>query len=807
MGDFNAKVGRDWETWKGALGKFGYGEENSRGERLLNFCLNNNLTVMNTAFYQRKASRKWTWESPDGKTRNMIDFILVNNRWRTSVTMCRAFSRPDVASDHKLILAGIRIKLRTITNEKTEKRFDVEKLEDNMIKWQYDTLIQEKWRQSSLGSTSTVEETWREIRTIYTETAQQVLGYREKRKKTPWISKEVLEMSDQRRAMKATKTHCEENRKKYNKMTREIKKKAKQCKEQWLEEKCNEAENSAGRQDTRRLFQIAKEICGNDNPKSATVKDKEGKVLEDKADIKNRWKEYYETLYNEENPVDSTVLDEIPSSNSHEHMEDILEEEVEAAIRNLKKRKAPGEDNITAEMIQAGERCSVEMLHTLCNKIYYEKKCPTDWGKAIIVPIHKKKDRRECSNYRGISLLSIPGKVYTRVLQQRMRRYIEEVIAEEQAGFRTGRGTIDQLFVIRQLAEKYTEKNKIVYNNFIDFRQAFDSVWQKGLWQVLRNYGIPEELVLLLEDLYSKSMSAVRVDGELTEWFRVTVGARQGCGLSPYLFNLLLEAVMGLALETVDVGATINGQKINNLRFADDIDLVAEEHGHLQELTDKVNESSKRMGLQINVEKTKTMIIGKQHKSIEVKLEGRELEQVTEFVYLGGLLTEDGQCTKDIKRRIGLASAMFGTLGRMWKSRSLSTKTKVKIYGALVIPVLLYGSECWCLRKEDERRLLVAEMSWLRRMIGRSRRERIRNEVTRQELGHESRMTEKRRPATVLYGHVDGVRSRGRQRKTWLENVKEDLRAQGMDMREAMDKIRNRTVWRSCVKASSLAHA
>src|SRR6218665_2508694 len=112
MGDFNAKVGRDWETWGGALGKHGFGEENDRGERLLNFCLNNNLQVMNTVFYQRKANRKWTWESPDGRTKNMIDFIMVNNRWKSSVTKCRTFVGPDIASDHRLVMAGIRIKLR-----------------------------------------------------------------------------------------------------------------------------------------------------------------------------------------------------------------------------------------------------------------------------------------------------------------------------------------------------------------------------------------------------------------------------------------------------------------------------------------------------------------------------------------------------------------------------------------------------------------------------------------------------------------------------------------------------------------------
>src|SRR6218665_2317901 len=172
--------------------------------------------------------------------------------------------------------------------------------------------------------------------------------------------------------MKATKTHSEENRKRYNKLTREIKKTAKQCKEQWLEGKCQEAEDSVKKQDTKRLYQMVKEICGT---KTAAIKDKDGKLLESRTDIKNRWKEYFEKLYNKTNPVDKTILQEMPPCNRQEQ----------------------------------------EMMHTLCKRIYQEESCPADWGKAIIVPIHKNKDKRDCNNYRGISLLSVAGKVYTSI--------------------------------------------------------------------------------------------------------------------------------------------------------------------------------------------------------------------------------------------------------------------------------------------------------------------------------------------------------------------------------------------------------
>jgi len=109
----------------------------------------------------------------------------------------------------------------------------------------------------------------------------------------------------------------------------------------------------------------------------------------------------------------------------------------------------------------------VTHMHKLCQKIYEEKQCPVDWGKTIIVPIHKKNDKKEYSNYCGISL---PGKMYTWILQQKLKQYVENIVAEEQAGFRIGRGTVDQLFVIRQLAEKYCEKNRTLYYNFIDFK-------------------------------------------------------------------------------------------------------------------------------------------------------------------------------------------------------------------------------------------------------------------------------------------------------------------------------------------------
>ena len=304
-----------------------------------------------------------------------------------------------------------------------------------------------------------MEDVWKTIKTVYTETASEVLGIQEKKKSSPWISKEILDLSDQRKELKHKKAESEEARKQYNKITKEIKKKVKECKEHWLEKECQEVEEFGKCQNSQKLFKKIKEICGTFNPKLSAIKDQSGTVLEDGKKIKARWKQHFEKLYNEQNDTDPEILKELPATNSHEPLDNVMKEEVEAAIRALKKKKSPGEDNISAEMMQAGQECSTEMMHVLCEKIFVDKQSPEEWSKAIIVPIYKSKDKQECGNYRGISLLSIPSKVYTKILQQRIRKYVEESVSEEQAGFMKGRGTIDQLFVIRQLAENW-EKTK-----------------------------------------------------------------------------------------------------------------------------------------------------------------------------------------------------------------------------------------------------------------------------------------------------------------------------------------------------------
>jgi len=278
---------------------------------------------------------------------------------------------------------------------------------------------------------------------------------------------------------------------------------------------------------------------------------------------------------------------------------------------------------------------------------------------------------------------------------KRLKQKTNEILSEEQAGFRPGRGTIDQINTLRQIAEKYVQFGKDLYVCYIDFRKAFDSVWRDGLWSVMRHLGHQEKIVRILEDLYSVTLSAVRVNGGITEWFATLVGVLQGCVLSPLLFNIFLEVVLARALRFLDIGVVISGYRLNNLRFANDIALAAmcNSNQGLDTIVTSMTTKSRPMGININTDKTETQLIGRYRGSCDIKLEGQVLSQVEDFVYLGGLISSTDSSQTDVRRRIGLACDAVRRLAKIWKSKAISKAAKVQVYETMVLSILCYNSE------------------------------------------------------------------------------------------------------------------
>ena len=452
-----------------------------------------------------------------------------------------------------------------------------------------------------------------------------------------------MRLSEERSKVKQQSNQDQTKRPRYNFLTREIKRKTKGCKDKWLKDLCSNVENAHQAAKTKEVYSTIKKIVNKTTTRMQTVKNKEGAVLTEAEEVKNRWKENYQELYNNQNPVNTEMANNIPQMPTCEDEPDILREEVASAIKKLTDGKAPGYDNVTAEELRASGEAGVEILHRLCNQIWRTEVFPDDWGRALITPIYKKKDKIDCGNYRGISLLSHAGKVITTIIQRRMLKKTEDIISESQAGFRPGRSTVDQLFTLRQITEKYLEKGKSLHCCYIDFEKAFDSVWQEGVWKALSFFGFPMKIIRLLQALYSKSNNSVRVNGDLTDWFTTTVGVRQGCVISPQLFNILLELVMLYSTHDITIGATLQGQLISNLRFADDIVLMAETSNDLQSIVDKVYLNSSNLGLKINIAKTEVQVISKNEIPISININGTELKQVKDFVYLGGTISQGNE--------------------------------------------------------------------------------------------------------------------------------------------------------------------
>ena len=295
-------------------------------------------------------------------------------------------------------------------------------------------------------------------------------------------------------------------------------------------------------------------------------------------------------MYNYEANGDPSVLNCPQTDTEDDHP--ILRREVEAAVQSLKKGKSAGVDNIPAELVQAGGEDVITALTTICSKIWQTGEWPTPWTQSLVITLPPNGNLQQCQNYRTISLINYPSKVMLKIILNRLKPQAEEIIAEEEAGFRAVRSTIEQIFNLRILCEKYLQHQQDLYHVFIDFKEDFDRDWHAALWATMKKYNISTNLIQVIINLYNKATSAVLFNSSIGDWFRTTVGVRQGCLLSPTVFDIFLERIMTDALEDYEGTVSIGGETITNLRFADDIDGSAGDEEELANLVERLDKAS-----------------------------------------------------------------------------------------------------------------------------------------------------------------------------------------------------------------------
>ena len=214
-------------------------------------------------------------------------------------------------------------------------------------------------------------------------------------------------------------------------------------------------------------------------------------------------------------------------------------------LSRAKNGKAAGVDRVQLELLKSAD-CIVPHLTRLCSVQHAmaARSYPHRLEKGKRHPSIQKADLSECSNWRGITLLSVPGKVFSKALLNHMQDAVDQLLRQQQACLRPGRSCADQIFSLRQIIEKVTEGQRPVIVNFIDFRKAFDCIHRPALWKILKLYGLPKKIITIIQKLYEESSSAVKIDGDVSSWFQVVTGVRQGCILSPLLFAITIDWVM-----------------------------------------------------------------------------------------------------------------------------------------------------------------------------------------------------------------------------------------------------------------------
>ena len=824
MGDFNAKIGQDNTGYEEVMGRYGLGEMNENGERFVDFCAMNNLVIGGSTFPHRRI-HKATWISPDAVIENQIDHICMAKKFRRSLQDVRVRRGADVASDHHLLAARLKLKLKKNWMETTttkRQKYNVSLLKDKKTREEFRVSLTNKYLmlQELPAEEVTIENQWQRVKDTLTSTCQEVVGSKKHQQKE-WISAGTLCKIQERKQKKAavnnSRTRAEKAKAQedYYKSNKEVKRSARADKRNYINSLAEEAEEAAASNNMKQLYETTRKLSGKYSRPERPVKDKAGNTIQGTERQLQRWAEHFEELLNR--PAPQNPPDIVPADKDLDiNCEKPTREEIRKAVKLLSNGKAAGPDDIPAEALKADLETIVEMLHPLFEMIWEKEEVPTNWKEGYLIKLPKKGDLSNCANYRGITLLSVPGKVFNRILLERIKTTVGPLLRDEQAGFRQNRSCVDQIATLRIIVEQSLEWNSSLYINFVDYEKAFDSVDRNTLWKLLRHYGVPTKLVNLIKNTYEGMSCRVVHEGQLTDSFGVKTGVRQGCLLSPFLFLLVIDWIMknSTADRKNGIQWTLFDQ-LEDLDFADDLALLSQNHQQMQDKTTELVATSSQAGLKIHEGKTKIFKINTACDD-PVKIGENELEEVKAFTYLGSIIDKQGGTDADVRARIGKARAAYLQLKNLWCSKVVSNHTKIRIFNSNVKPVLMYGAETWRTTTSIIQKVQTFINGCLRRILQirwphtisnadlwqRTNQIPVEEEMRRRRwgwIGHTLRKPANNITRQALKWNPQGKRKRGRPRNTWRRDFEADLTKTGQTWSEIERAAQDRALWRTIV--------
>ena len=482
---------------------------------------------------------------------------------RITKAMCGA----ECWTDHRLIVSKLNICVqpkRRPPGKKAPKRINITKLKDGPTKQVFVDTLEERLGAITLDKQD-VEAAWTSLRETVYNTAMECLGP-PARKHKDWFDEkhsDITALLEQKRA--AHLAHIQDTTSTAKKdalrsIRSTVQLKLSEMQDSWLSAKADEIQGFAERNDMKNFYSSLKEVYGPTSTGSFPLLSADGTTLiTEKDKILQRWAEHFDGVLNRPSSINDEAIARLPQVPVNTSLDAVpTVEEVWKAIRQLSSGKAPGSDSIPAEIFKDGGTADSKLL-TLVQIIWEKESVPQDFKHASIIHLYKKKENSQaCDNHRGISLLSIAGKIVAKVLLNRLNDHLEQgLLPESQFGFRKDRGTIDMVFAARQLQEKCHEQNTDLYSTLVVLTKAFDSVSRNGLWRVMRKYGCPDKFITVVRQFHDGMLARVQDNRKISEAFPVTNGVKQECALAPTLFSLIISAMLSDAFRDSVVGTGI----------------------------------------------------------------------------------------------------------------------------------------------------------------------------------------------------------------------------------------------------------
>eukprot|EP00662_Eupelagonemidae_sp_cell21_P017359 gene17359-biopygen53959 len=755
LGDSNACLGDVCTA--GVTGPHGVGKCNAGGRELSDWCSNIQLRVMN-GYFAKGLGAQQTWRPPadppvpweHGLT---IDHCITRSRDAAVITNVDVCSPAEYKSDHRMLvvsltpLRGQAAWQRKMQRKQTIERFDISALTNATKRRDFVSCMNGLLRDTPTDSI--VNQEWANISQAIQSASATALGKCTPRHRT-WqdeFSARLAAMARERRELVQSHHHRDPGMVQPHHHRDPVDSERCQADLRQLRAAHQRETRSFVRGWWKRTIQS---LSGpNGGPNISTVKKLEETIAPTgkqsartelfSADQKTmcrtpaakqeRWREHFAQLFATENKVDlSYVYERTPRRPLLTHLDAApTNDEVARSIRALKRKRAAGADGIVAELLQAGGPRLHDRLANFVRMVWQHGEVPKEWRDAVVITLPKTGDLRLCDNWRGISLISVPGKILAQLIVQRLTPVTESVLSETTNGFRPGRGCDDVVAFVRDLLEQVNsvKTNSSLHTIFVDLKRCFDSLSRTGIWAVLERLGVPPKMLSVIKSYHDGMEARVRCNGGLSEPFAVRRGVRQGCVLAPLLMNCFYAAVMSDWRRQVPAGVTIrfniDGHLHNRSRahpgrtivkdavYADDTSLMSTSWETAKLHWARYQQVCGKWGLTISYKKTKHMVAGNndtQDESLTVPEGEPAIESVNHFPLLGCCVDKDGTYAPEVSRRLSSAGHMLHRLiPTLFKSKYLRPVDKYKAFQSFILSRLMVGAASRNLPRIQFRRL------------------------------------------------------------------------------------------------------